>query len=237
MPLSPSEQAIQNCRNFFSTHFAAPSAPNQIADDVWHALESPIFKQSIFASNFLAIIDHSDMTYKYMSPTTKDFTGYSAEEFLEKGADFFMSLCEDVGTMLTIFEKIAAVVMSLPREERIHFHLCYDFRFTNKGGKKVSLYQQTIPLALNDQGYPYLMLCLVSDITEFKKDNSVNYRATLNLPGQPIKVLLSGCLGEATNLLTEREKEIVVQMAWMPMTLPTNYSLAKAPCAHIAKIC
>ena len=61
---------------------------------------------------------------------------------------------------------------------------------------------------------PYLMLLVVSDITEFKKDKNVNYRATLNLPGQPIKeVLLSGNLGDTNSLLTEREKEIVTHLA------------------------
>ncbi len=175
--------------------------------------KGPIFKQSIFASTCLAIIDHSDLSYKYLSPTVKDFTGYGVEEFLPKGPAFFMSLSDNMYLINPVIEKISGLVMALPREERIHFHLFYDFRITKADGQKISMYQQTIPLALNDEGYPYLMLCVVSDVTKFKKDTSINYRATLNLPGQPIKVLLSGCIGEAADPLTEREKEIVIQLA------------------------
>lgn len=213
MPLRPREQDVQKFRDFFTSNFTAPSAPNQAADDVWSALENPIFKQNIFSSSFLAIIDHSDLTYKYVSPTAKDFTGYTAEEYIEKGLNFILSKSDDLVLLRPVFETVAAIVMSLPREDRMHFHLFYNVSFKKADGKKISIYQQCIPLALNDQGYPYLMLMVVSDITEFKKDKSLNYRATLNLPGQPIKILLSGSTGETINLLTEREKEIVAHLA------------------------
>ena len=209
MPSSPKEQAVQKFRDFFTSNFLSPSSPNQVAEDVWSALEGPIFKQSIFSSNFLAIIDHSDLTYKYVSPTAKDFTGYTAEEYKEKGFNFILSKSDDIVLLLPVFEKATTTVMALPKEECLHFHLFYNVSLKKADGTKVSIYQQCIPLALNDQGYPYLMLLVLSDITEFKKDKSLNYRATLNLPGQPIKVLLSGNIGEKTTCLQSTKKKLL----------------------------
>ena len=208
MLISPNEKTVQQIRDLFTSNFTAPSSSNKVAEDVWRALEGSIFKEHIFASSFLAIIDHSNMSYRHVSPSAKDFTGFEADELMEKGLNFFMSSCQNVAELLPIYEKITALVMALPVEHRMHMHLFYDYRIKTPN-RMASLYQQTIPLAFNDQGYPYLMLAVVSDTTEFKTDQSVHYKATLNLPGQPIKILLSGSSHQSTALLTTREKEIV----------------------------
>ena len=82
MAITPNEDSVQKIRDFFTSKFTAPSAPNQVAEDVWKALEGPIFKQNIFASSFLGIIDHSNMSYRYLSPKALDFFGIEKEHGL-----------------------------------------------------------------------------------------------------------------------------------------------------------
>ena len=106
MVITPSEKAVQSIRELFTTKFTAPSAPNQVSEDVWRALESPFFKQHIFASSFLAVIDHSDLSYRYVSPSAKDFTGFEASELMEKGLEFFLATSEDTPVLLPIYEKV-----------------------------------------------------------------------------------------------------------------------------------
>ena len=214
MAITPSEVSVQNIRDFFTSKFTAPSAPNQVAEDVWKALEAPIFKQNIFASSFLGIIDHSNMSYRYLSPKALDFYGIETSVLMEKGPNFMLSLIlpEDSAALFPMYEKVSNIVMSLPKEDCLHFHLDYDCRVNTPAGM-ICIYQQTIPLALNDDGYPYLMLTVCSDVTEFKTDDEVHYKASLNLPGEPAKVLILGNTQRSVAPFTDREKEIVHQLA------------------------
>ena len=215
MPIAPNEKAIQSIREFFTTKFTAPSAVNQAAEDAWRALEAPIFQQNIFASSFLAVMDHSAFTYLYVSSTVKDFFGLEASNLKEKGMGFMLSLIfpEDAIALAPIYEKSSAAVMALPREDRMYFRFDYNLRVKTLMGTVINLYQQTTPLALNDVGYPYLMLAVCSDITEFKVDDVINYKVTLNKPNEQVKVLLSGSSKENTIRLSAREKEIIEHLA------------------------
>lgn len=214
MAIQSSEKAIQQIREFFTTKFAAPSSPNQVAEDVWRALEHPLLKNNIFASSFLGIIDQSNMSYLYLSPQVKDFFAVDASVALAKGPDFLLSMVvpEDAAILAKIYKIALPYMLALPKEERMHFQFYYDYRINSPNGD-FNLYQQTVPLVLNDQGLPYIVLAICSDTTPFKNDKAVHYKATLSLSGKPIKVLLSGNLGETTNLLTVREKEIVHHLA------------------------
>ena len=214
MAVTPNEASVQKIRDFFTSKFTAPSAQNQVAEDVWKALEGPIFKQNIFASSFLAILDHSNFSYRYVSPQVKDYMGIEASELMQKGIGLLQSMIlpEDSARLLPVYEKVAAAVMALPQHDRLLAHFYYDFRIKTANGI-VSFYQQTIPLALNDEGYPYLMLAVVSNVSEFKTSKAIHYKATLNLPGEPIKVLISGTSEDILSSLTSREKEIVNHLA------------------------
>lgn len=215
MDLTPHEKTLQQIRNFFAAKFSAPSSASQVTDDLKEVLESPILKQHIFANNILTVIDHGAYCYRYMSRNIHDVLGIEASTFLEKGLDYTFKelwLQEDAESLFPIFEKLALVVAALPMESRLHVRLNYDYRFRTPKGV-VRLYQQTIPLALNELGFPYLVLGVVSDISEYKKSEGVHYRATLNIPGQPIKVLFSGNTRETAAPLTDREKEIVQHLA------------------------
>lgn len=60
-------------------------------------------------------------------------------------------------------------------------------------------------------GLPWLVLALVSDITEYSHDDGVNFKLTLNLPDQPIKIIASG--NASSSPFSDREKEIVLHLA------------------------
>ena len=52
-----------------------------------------------------------------------------------------------------------------------------------------------------------------SDITEFKTQQGIHYKVSLNIPGQSIKILLSGNSYQISSSLTVREKEIVSHLS------------------------
>jgi DNA-binding CsgD family transcriptional regulator len=211
---SPETEAIQQFFEFFLSTNTAPASPTISAPEIARLLQTPLLNQQIFANSFLAIIDQSNMKYVYMGPAAKDFTGHETSVLMEKGMGFLLEFLipEDLNFLLTVFPRMHQVVASLPIEKKLYTHFYYNFRLNTSTGIN-HLHQQTIPLALNDRGENYLVLAVLSNVSEFKKDNTVHYKLLLKMPGAPVEVLAAGNSKQAETPLTKRETEITQHLS------------------------
>lgn len=178
------------------------------------ALESPFIKDHIFSGNLVAIVDHSINSYRYMSESSRDIFGFSPDVFLDKGLAFTFSMInpEDIPYITNALERASAAIVQLPPELRIHVRLNYSLRYNALQGMR-TLFQQTRPLALNDAGLPYLVLALVSDITEYVSNANTTCSLVLHQPDEFPKTLLSLHSAKLSSPLTSRETQIVIRMA------------------------
>ena len=206
-------ELIKQIQSFFKTNYSAP-ANGQLEDDVKNLLEHPLLKQFIFANNQVTVIDHSIGSYRYMSESSFDVMGYPASEFMQKGLSFAFGLMhpKDLAILVPVFEKVTSLVQQVSVEDRSYFRFNYSVRFKSPKGYLL-LHQQNIPLVFNEAGVPYLIVALVSDITPYAKNDGVHYSINVNKPDEPIKVLLSSRSSSNNNPLSERENEIVQQLA------------------------
>ncbi len=204
---------IDQIQHFFKSNYTAPPR-DQLADDVKSLLEHPLLKQFIFANNQITVIDHSSGGYRYISQSILDVMGYPASEFLNRGLSFALEKThpEDLTILSPVFEKVTVFIQGLSLEERPYFRFNYSLRYKHPEGYRL-LYQQNIPLAFNEIGLPYLIIALVSDITPYAKNDGVHYNVSVNLPGKPVRQLLSSRSSVHNNPLSEREIEIVQQIA------------------------
>lgn len=207
-------EALTQIRSLFKSKFQAPIDLEQAENDLKVMLENPLFKQYIFSNNAAFIIDHATFTYRYISDNVEDVIHVSKRDLMEKGMGKSLELMhpEDMIAITPIFTKATEAILTIPPRERLYVHFCYTMRYnTSKGIKRI--YQQTIPITLNDSGLPYLALALISDISQYAKHDGVNYRLSLNLPGKPVRVILSGSVNDTESPLSEREKEVVKHLA------------------------
>jgi len=204
------QQAIQNIKNLFNTKFQAPVEAAYAEKDLKELLESPLLKQYIFSNNVALIIDHATFMYRYVSNNIEDVLGVSKQELMDSGVSKALAIMhpDDLVTLSPVFVKATEVILSVPLEQRSYVHFCYTMRYNTPKGL-LRYYQQTIPITLNDAGLPYLALALISDITEYSREEGVNYKLSLNLPAQPIKTLVSGNASTSFSPFSDREKEIV----------------------------
>lgn len=213
--LSPHEHSFEKLRGLFTKTYSAPKSSEKAIQEAMRVLEGTLLKDGLFSNNILALVDHGSFSYPYVSQNIVDVLGIEASVFLEKGLEYTFKeliLPEDGMALAAAFEKLTQTVAELPVESRIHTRFNYDHRYRTPKGT-IRLYQQSIPMLLNDAGFPYLVLGIVSDISEYNQSNGIHYRATLNVPGEPIKVLFTGTSLGRNSPLTEREEEIVRLLA------------------------
>jgi DNA-binding CsgD family transcriptional regulator len=204
---------IDQIQTFFKSNYTAP-AGGQLDEDVKNLLEHPLLKQFIFANNQITVIDHAIGGYRYTSESIHDVMGYPASEFMKNGVSFALGLMhpDDLLVLRPVFEEVTSLVKQVSVEERPYFRFNYSVRFRAPTGYRL-LYQQNIPLAFNEAGLPYLLIALVSDITSYAKNDGVHYSISVNVPGKPIRHLLSSRSATSNSPLTERENEIVQHLA------------------------
>lgn len=208
-----SADQFERLRTLINSKFRKPSVS---FDDksIREALESPLIKDHVFSGNVVAIIDHSINGYRYISESSREVFGSPPEVFMEKGLAYTLSAwhADDLPYITGALERASAIMIQLKPEQGIHVRLNYTIRYNTLKGVKV-LFQQTRPLALNDAGIPYLVLALVSDVTEFVDETKLTCNLVLREPSQPPKTLLSVNSSKIVSPLTPRECEVVFHMS------------------------
>lgn len=207
-------ESVQLIKDLFSNNFQAPVDASQAENDLKELMESPLFRQYIFSNNAALIIDHYTFRYRYVSENVEDVLGVSKHELMNSGISKALEIMhpDDLIALSPVFIKATEVILSLPIGVRPYLHFCYTMRYNTPKGF-LRFYQQTIPITFNDAGLPYLALALVSDITEYSREESVNYKLSLNLPGYPVKTIASGNASESASPFSQREREIVSHLA------------------------
>lgn len=175
-----------------------------------------------FASNFIKrlpfisyIVNFHTHEYLFMSENVKDFSGYSAKEFMEGGLFFTLNKLyykPDLDVFGTyIFKEILRFYQSLPPDERMLYSFQNNYRFIKSSGELRKLQQQCTILEFDYEGNPLIVFGMCSDITHFKTDNRITLMfSRQNYDGIQMEVVKHYYPdGETALLFTKREKEVL----------------------------
>lgn len=110
------------------------------------------------------VIDYSDMSFEYVSENPLFLCGYSAEEVMQMGYDFyFRNVPEKDLELLHIINDAGFDFYSkLPMEEKKRYSITYDFHLVNKDGRKFLVNHKLTPLFLTGDGKMWKAMCIVS---------------------------------------------------------------------------
>lgn len=111
------------------------------------------------------VIDYEDMKFEYVSNNPLFLCGYSSEEVLGMGYDFYfnnvpkqdlelLSLINNLG--FDFYDKLPAT------DERKLYSISYDFHLKGKYDKSVLINHKLTPLFLDENGAVWKSLCIVS---------------------------------------------------------------------------
>ena len=132
------------------------------------------------------IIDYYRKNFFYVSSNPLFLSGYSREEVLKMGYDFY-SVCvppEDLQLLFELNKSGFRFFYELPVERREHATISYDFRLKYKNlGNLIMINHKLAPLLLNEEGNIWMAICLVTlstrqtpgDVHIIMKDDQSRY--------------------------------------------------------------
>lgn len=154
------------------------------------------------------VIDYKEMKFEYVSSNPLFLCGYSSEEVLEMGYEFYFNNVpkEDLELLSLINTLGFDFYDQLPKNaDRKLYSISYDFHLKGKYDRPVLINHKLTPLFLSGTGSLWKSLCIVS-ISHNQKAGNV----TINKQGsdQLWKLDLSKKLWVAENKPTLKEKEL-----------------------------
>lgn len=110
------------------------------------------------------VIDYARMAFEYVSDNPLFLCGYSSEEVLRMGYDFyFKNVPEDDLELLHVINEAGfAFFEKIPDAERKLYSITYDFHLIHGNNKSILVNHRLTPLFLTKEGNMWKAMCLVS---------------------------------------------------------------------------
>lgn len=110
------------------------------------------------------IIDYARMAFEYVSENPLFLCGYSSEEVLQMGYDFYFKNVpeQDLELLHVINEAGFDFFERVPDDEKKLYSITYDFHLVNEHGKSTLISHKLTPLFLTKSGKMWKAMCIVS---------------------------------------------------------------------------
>lgn len=124
------------------------------------------------------IIDYLEKGFEYVSENPLFLCGYTSEEVLKMGYDFYFKCVpeEDLSLLLKLNTAGFDFYEKIPLEERKEYTISYDFYLKNQEGKSILINQKLTPIFLTEEGKIWKAICIISLSTAEKSGNIQIYK-------------------------------------------------------------
>lgn len=120
------------------------------------------------------VIDYEKMAFEYVSENPLFLCGYSSEEVLDMGYDFYFKNVpeNDLELLNLINEAGFDFFQKLPGNTKKLYSITYDFHLINKDGKHILINHKLTPLFLTSDEKLWKAICIVS-ISHHKNSGNI----------------------------------------------------------------
>jgi DNA-binding CsgD family transcriptional regulator len=157
------------------------------------------------------ILNYQTGKYLFVSQSSKDVLGYTANEFIENSNAFYTSRIHPIDLEIvtgTVFQEFLAYTKTLSANELKESRFSHNYRFKRKDEKYIHLLQQYVVLESN-KNYPLLILGLITDISAHKHDNNVVLSVSRNLKSKGFVLTNAHSHPQITLNISKREHEVI----------------------------
>jgi DNA-binding CsgD family transcriptional regulator len=182
---------------------------------VLQLLRSDFFAQyQFFTEQVFFLLDYRTKKYLYVSENVTTVSGFDIDKIYSGGIEYLSEFYhpDDVEKFPFIFRALADKISRLRADEILKCKLSYDYRvrFLNDNGNYNRILQDNIPLVVDDQRNIVYGVIVITNISLFKKTDSINYKVvSYTNEDQPLTIL-EGVVGKDTiEKISGREKEVI----------------------------
>jgi DNA-binding CsgD family transcriptional regulator len=124
---------------------------------------------------FFFVFDFPRMQYLYVSESVKGITGYTAQQWIDGGIDWVITILDegDAKRLGKLHAALFNFYYSIPIPERKDYKYAYELRFVRKDGKPIWVLQQGSFIEICPDGKPAVTFDILTDITQFKKNKTM----------------------------------------------------------------
>jgi DNA-binding CsgD family transcriptional regulator len=127
----------------------------------------------------MGVFNYDTFQYKYISKNVKNIFGYDIEEYLDGGLNFKYSTLNKVHADIiatNIFPVYMEYCVKHASDEGVkRLRFSYEYKVNCKSGNSIWCLHQFTIIKVDNSGYPILDLFYISDISETKKDDLINF--------------------------------------------------------------
>lgn len=175
-----------------------------------------------FTTPIFFILDYTIKSYLSISNTVQQVVHYDPCAFLEGGIDFLIDIYQPDDFNIyneSVFKINTEFLQSVPVSEHSDHVFSYNFRARTAKGEWVHLLQKCTYITSKKTGLPLYSLGTVYDISNYKQDTVMFHQIEKYKSGVNREILREQKVHnyfypqKEDQLLTKREKEILLQMA------------------------
>lgn len=163
-------------------------------------------------SSALYILNFETHQYLYVGESCYNISGYTANEYIEKGRDFFLSQVhpEDMKFITSeVFSKFISYAINSEKTNLKNLRFSVNYRIKRKDGEYIKVIQQYVVLETSPEGYPLLTLGLITDATAHIQDNKVTFSVSKYDAKDGVKLISAESYSDKELYLSSRESEIL----------------------------
>ena len=166
-------------------------------------------------SGTIGVVDYFNKTYIYINKRCEEMFGYSQDDFKMRGLELVLQLLKK--EHVDVFNKIYVAVFDLfqqyaEADETKKLKITFTNQIKTKDGTYKWMLHEMAVLETDDKGMPILVIKMITDIDEIKKDKGLDFIVTKKDEDGIYKTILkkSFLLVEEDSLaITEREREVL----------------------------
>ncbi|QCK16852.1 response regulator transcription factor [Mangrovivirga cuniculi] len=161
---------------------------------------------------FLFITNSSKQKYEFITKNVEYCTGLKLQDLYEEGVNYIMSRIhpEEIKKWHAIVGEIINELLKLPEDQRLKANFQLQYRLKNGSGKYINISDGHIPIALNDDGIPYLFLSQVTVLGSGEKAEPKGILMCLNNNNEYDVIFKTpDKAGNIEIFLTDREIEVL----------------------------
>ena len=148
--------------------------------DLFELLGNFNFNELLESSpGIIGIFNYDTFKYEYYSKNVKAILGYDSEEYMNGGLSFEYSTLNNIHSDIittNIFPAyIEYCIKYAANEEVKQLRFSYEYMVNTKSGRKIWCAHQSTIIKLDANGHPILNLFFISDISDTKKDDLINF--------------------------------------------------------------